>query len=336
MRFRPVRTCLCSWLAAALLTCSATTSTRAASVPSWLTGVNLSGGELNWPQNRLGWNYVYPSATEIKYYSSKGFKLFRIPLLTGRILSGSMSTEGGGADWKALTTLIAQAAALNAWVIVDMHQFGTMPSGLVGHDAAATADFVVAWSEIAKRLKGTPNVIFGLMNEPNKQTAAEWLSGANAAIAAIRKAGAMQLILVPGSYWDGAWTWTSSDNGTVMAAIKDPSNNYAVEVHQYLDRYSTGTVPDVVKGNGKTSLAAFTAWARAHHVKGFLGEFGFAASADALAEGQDILAYLAANKDVWRGWTYWAGGPWWGNYMFSVEPANGVDKPQMSLLSKYK
>jgi endoglucanase len=336
MRLRLVRTGLCGCLTAVMLACGVMTSAQAASIPSWLTGVNLSGGELNWPQNRLGWNYVYPTQAELNYYSSKGFKLFRVPLLTGRILSQSMSTDGGGRDWKALMALINQAAAMKSWVIVDIHQFGTMPSGLVGHDAAASADFVVAWSELAKRLKGTPNVIFGLMNEPNKQTATEWLSSANAAIAAIRKAGATQLILVPGSYWDGAWTWTSSDNGSVMAGIKDPSNNYAVEVHQYLDRYSTGTVPDVVKGNGKTSLAAFTAWARAHHVKGFLGEFGFATSADAMAEGKDMLAYLAANKDVWRGWTYWAGGPWWGNYMFSVEPANGVDKPQMNLLAKYK
>ena len=30
--------------------------------------------------------------------------------------------------------------------------------------------------------------------------------------------------------------------------------------------------------------------------------------------------------------TYWAGGPWWGDYMFSIEPQNGVDKPQMAIL----
>ena len=30
--------------------------------------------------------------------------------------------------------------------------------------------------------------------------------------------------------------------------------------------------------------------------------------------------------------TYWAGGPWWGDYMFSIEPQNGIDKPQMAIL----
>jgi endoglucanase len=41
------------------------------------------------------------------------------------------------------------------------------------------------------------------------------------------------------------------------------------------------------------------------------------------------------HQDVWLGATYWAGGPWWGNYMFSIEVANGVDKPQMDVLEKY-
>lgn len=308
----------------------------AASVPAWLPGVNLSCAEYNGASTRVFFDYTYPTKAEIDYYTRKGFKVFRVPVLSNRILSASLATNGGGQDWKALTGVISAAAADGAYVILDMHQYGSMPSGLVGRDPAATTEFVAAWSEIAKRVRTTPNVIFGLMNEPNAQSATEWLGGANAAVAAIRHAGATQLVLVPGSYWDGAHSWTSTDNGTVMLGFRDPTNNYAFEVHQYLDRYSSGTTAAVAKGSGRTSLVAFTTWARIHHVKGFLGEFGFASTPDAMAEGQDLLAYLAANKDVWRGWTYWAGGPWWGNYMFSVEPSGTVDKPQMSLLVRYK
>ena len=54
------------------------------------------------------------------------------------------------------------------------------------------------------------------MNEPHDQSASAWLGSANAAIAAIRNAGAMQEILVPGSYWDGAGSWTTTDNATVI------------------------------------------------------------------------------------------------------------------------
>jgi hypothetical protein len=41
------------------------------------------------------------------------------------------------------------------------------------------------------------------------------------------------------------------------------------------------------------------------------------------------------NNDVWLGWTWWAAGPWWGEYMFTVEPKNGQDRPQMAILEKY-
>ena len=310
--------------------------THASAVPPWLTGVNLSGAEYNSSKTRIYWDYTYPTKGEIDYYTKKGLKVFRVPVLSSRILSSSLENNGGGKDWIALMGFITQAASAGAWVIIDIHQYGTMPSGLVGKSQAATTEFAAAWGEMAKRLKGTPNVIFGLMNEPNAQTATDWIKGVNIAITQIRKEGAKQLILVPGSYWTGAHNWASTDNASVMAGVADPASNFAYEVHQYLDQYSTGTTPKVAPGSGKTSLVAFTNWARAHHAKAFLGEFGFSAAPDAMAEGRDLVAYMAANKDVWRGWTYWAGGPWWGNYMFSVEPDKTGDKPQMEVLTKFK
>jgi hypothetical protein len=40
---------------------------------------------------------------------------------------------------------------------------------------------------------------------------------------------------------------------------------------------------------------------------------------------------------VWNGWTWWAAGPWWGNYIFSVEPnADGSDANRiMATLQNY-
>jgi len=48
------------------------------------------------------------------------------------------------------------------------------------------------------------------------------------------------------------------------------------------------------------------------------------------------LSYMASNSDVWVGWTWWAAGPWWGSYMFSVEPsATGTDNTLFSAISTY-
>jgi endoglucanase len=303
-----------------------------------MTGVNLSGGELNPGANKPDVDYTYPSAQEIDYFVSKGLTIFRIPVLSERLLGPSGRGERPlTRDWIALSNLIDHASHLHARVIVDFHEYGANSSGIIGLNARATQDFAQSWGEVAKRLKEHPNVVFGLMNEPHQQSASEWLIGANAAIAAIRSAGARQLILVPGAYWTGAHSWTKTDNGKVMARVVDPADNFAYEVHQYLDSDSSGTKPEVVAGSGATRLADFTTWAHAHHVKGFLGEFGFASTPDALGEGRALVRYMTANRDVWLGWTYWAGGPWWGDdYMFSVEPTKTGDRPQLGVLTDEK
>src|SRR6185312_11391973 len=38
------------------------------------------------------------------------------------------------------------------------------------------------------------------------------------------------------------------------------------------------------------------------------------------------------NPDVYLGWTYWAGGPWWGDNWMALEPQGGADVPQMTTL----
>ena len=51
------------------------------------------------------------------------------------------------------------------------------------------------------------------------------------------------------------------------------------------------------------------------------------------------MDFISANQDIWLGWTYWAGGPWMENYMFTPEPqsfkAPIVDRPQMTILTEH-
>src|SRR5215217_4082674 len=100
----------------------------------------------------------------------------------------------------------------------------------------------------------------------------------------IRNTGATQKILVSGSYWDGAWNWTKSDNASVMVNTKDPRGNVAFcfDVHQYLDSNYSGTSSSVVPGLGSTVLKDVTDWARANGKQLFLGEFGFASDSASL------------------------------------------------------
>ena len=46
-----------------------------------------------------------------------------------------------------------------------------------------------------------------------------------------------------------------------------------------------------------------------------------------------MLTYMSQHAQAWQGVTYWSGGPWWPpSYMFSIEPLNGADRPQMGIL----
>ena len=55
------------------------------------------------------------------------------------------------------------------------------------------------------------------------------LSQMQAGINGVRASGATkQMILVEGTSWTGAWTWTTSGNSDAFGAIKDPNNNVAI------------------------------------------------------------------------------------------------------------
>jgi endoglucanase len=299
-------------------------------------GVNLAGAEFNGGKTRLNFDYTYPDKDSIDYFVRKGMTLFRIPFLADRLLrpgpQGLMPTP----DMDVLREVVNHMRLREVKVILDMHQYGAAQNGkLIGREDEGTKVFAESWTAIASRFKDQPHVIIGLMNEPNRQSATEWLSGANVAIAAIRRAGSKQLILVPGSYWDGAHSWTTTDNGIVMLGVQDPGQNFAYEVHTYLDADNSGTHPEIVRGAGASRLTAFAEWCRQNKARAVLGEFGWADRPEAHAEGEALLAALTASPDVWWGWTYWAAGSWWGDYMYSVHPKDGKDRAQMKVLQKY-
>jgi hypothetical protein len=79
-------------------------------------------------------------------------------------------------------------------------------------------------------------------------------------------------------------------------------------------------------------LTAITQWAESTGNHLFLGEVGVATDQTSLTALNLMLSYMKQHADAWQAVTYWAGGPWWGDYMFSIEPQNGVDKPQMAIL----
>jgi endoglucanase len=199
------------------------------------------------------------------------------------------------------------------------------------------------WVRLAKAFKGNDRIWFNLMNEPTGIPAARWKMIAQSATNAIRGTGALNRILVPGTDWTGAHSWVKSGNAAQMATFVDPANNYAFDVHQYLDRDSSGTHAACVTGAGARRLDPFITWAQAAPGRrGFLGEF---AGSDPMVPGQEqcgveLHALLddAEGSGVFVGWTAWGGGPWWNrSYMFRLKPADRGqrDTNYMNILRRY-
>ena len=309
-----------------------------------LVGVDLSGAEFA-PQNDPGTynvDYTYPTHPEIDYYASRGMTVIRLPFLMDR-MQATANGPLNQAQFGYMDDVVNYAASKGMKVILDPHDYGYEHGTLIG-DSTSNAVFANFWGQMAAHYKGNAAVIFGLENEPHVQTAAQWLPAVNAAIAAIRGAGATQEVLVPAVSWESAMSFTTDGSSTTLAqGIKDPSNNCAFEVHQYLDSDASGSSTTIANGDlntGPERLQAITQWAQQTGNKLFMGEIGVGPDTASTTALNNTLAYMQTNANVWQGVTYFAGGPWWGTTALSIEPTglgttSVTDRPQMSVLKQY-
>lgn len=137
-----------------------------------------------------------------------------------------------------------------------------------------------------------------------------------AAINGIRAAGATtQYIAVEGNSYSGAWTWTSVN--TNLANLTDSSDKILYEMHQYLDSDGSGTSETCVSSTiGVERITAATQWLIDNGKVGILGEFAGGANSVCQTALTGMLDYMQENSDVWLGALWWAGGPWWGTFLF--------------------
>jgi endoglucanase len=179
-------------------------------------------------------------------------------------------------------------------------------------------------------------LIYYTDNEYNNMDQTLVLDLNQAAINGIRAAGATsQYIFVEGNSWTGAWTWTSVNDN--MKDLTDPEDKIVYEMHQYLDSDGSGTSSTCVSTTiGVERVTSATQWLIDNGKVGILGEFAGGVNSDCETAISGMLSYMAENSDVWKGAMWWAAGPWWGSYIFSIEPPSGVAYTgMMSTLEPY-
>ena len=303
-----------------------------------LKGVNLAGADFGEGRGVYGKDYTYPSVETIGYFAGKGFNAVRLPFKWER-LQPRLNRGFDKAERTRLAETVKALRRAGMTVILDPHNYAYYDKKQLGAEGgvpdSAFADF---WRRLAEEYKGDAGVQFGLMNEPHDVPAAQWLASAKAAIAAIRKAGAKNLVLVPGTLWSGAHSWEEEreggSNAAVMLGIVDPANNYVYEVHQYLDADFSGTAKTCERADDAVkALERFTDWLKRNGQRGFLGEFGGSADPACLDGLARMTALVGRENTVWTGWTYWAAGDWWpADEPLNIQPTADGDRPQLAAL----
>ncbi|KAF2709219.1 glycoside hydrolase family 5 protein [Pleomassaria siparia CBS 279.74] len=300
-------------------------------------GVAESSGEFGvWsPTSEKGFGLPGRFGVDYSFIDKKGIdvhvdqnkiNLFRIAFLLERMCPlsyglGAKFNETHFDFFKEAVDYVTKTKG--AYCILDPHNYmryndpsqqpmsGSIIGDTADKTAATTAQFGIFWGELAGRFKDNEKVIFGLMNEPHDMKTSLVVDNSQAAMDAIRKSGAKQLILASGNSWSGGHAWTEgTDSNTQLTKLKDSGNNLAFDIHEYMDQDFSGTHAACTQP--ASMLAGATAWLKQNNYKAMITEFGASNTTECATMLSDMIKYMASN-DVYIGWTAWAAGPFWGS-----------------------
>ncbi|KAL4744958.1 hypothetical protein BDW72DRAFT_211897 [Aspergillus terricola var. indicus] len=300
-------------------------------IPSHVTsefvwfGTNEAGAEFgqgSYP-GELGTHYIWPDLATIATLKNEGMNIFRVAFSMERLVPSSITGPVANAYMQDLKRIVDGITALGAYAVLDPHNYGRYYGNII----TSTLDFAAFWTILAIEFADNKLVIFDTNNEYHTMDQTHVLNLNQAAINAIRAITTTQYIFVEGNSWSGAWTWpTINDNMKLLSDPSDPSGSKIIyEMHQYLDSDGSGTTPNCVSASiGRERVAAATAWLRENGKKGILGEFAGGNNPTCKSAVGDMLVFLDEASDVWLGALWWAAGPWWGDYIFNLEPPSGV------------
>lgn len=313
-------------------------------VTSMHFGVNLAGGEFGSTSGAYGVAYIYPNIGELDYYKSKGIKIIRLPFKWERLqptLNGPLDPT----ELERVFTFVNAANDREILIVLDCHNYGRRSingsAAIIGSAELPVQSFSDFWTKMAASFKTMKIWGYDIMNEPHDMLVTpSWFDIAQEAINGIRSMDQKTNIIVSGDGWSSPGIFGSpGSKSDVLKDLSDPSDKLIFQAHVYFDKNNSGTYQGSYDaeggypGIGVDRVRPFIEWLKLNNKKGFIGEYG--------VPGNDVRwlvvldNFLKHLKDNCVNGTYWAGGPWWGSYPLSIEPSNGVDKPQMGVVRNY-
>ncbi|KAF9005273.1 endoglucanase [Hymenopellis radicata] len=196
---------------------------------------------------------------------------------------------------------------------------------IIGQGGPTNDQFAALWASIATKYKSQSKLIFGLMNEPHDVPDIKlWAASVQAAVTAIRNAGATtQILLLPGNNWTSAGTFISSGSADALKTVVNPdgtTTGLVFDVHKYLDSDNSGTNSECTTNNIDGAWAPLAEWLRCNGRQAFNTETGGGNVASCVKYMCEQIAYQAANSDVFLGYIGWAAGNFDVSYVLGEVP----------------
>ncbi|KAF2642292.1 endoglucanase-like protein precursor [Massarina eburnea CBS 473.64] len=286
-------------------------------------GINESGAEFGETNFTGAYNkeYIWYDLDTIDQFIDQGVNLFRLNFLMERLTPDKLTASFDKLYLGNLTEQVNHITDKGAYAVLNPHNYGRFYSEVI----TDTDGFKTWWKNVATEYKENELVVFDTNNEYHDMDQTLVFNLNQAAIDGVREAGATtQYITAEGNSYTGAWTWVSSGNADSLVSLSDPQDKLVYQMHQYLDTDGSGTNEACVNATILSDrLAAATQWLKDNKKQGFLGEFAAGTNDQCISALEDGLKYLGDNADVWYGAAWWAAGPWWGDYMYSMEPTSG-------------
>ncbi len=246
-----------------------------------------------------------------KMIKEAGFSTIRVNLHTFSHMNAEYVIEPKWLD--ALDWIIKKGLEAKLMVILDMHEFNAMADDPIGKKDM----FLAVWKQLAPRYKDQPSdVLFELLNEPNRKLSAEmWNSYLVEALAIVRETNPNRTVIIGPGNWNGIESLGQlvlpADDKNIIVTVHfyHPMNfthqgaPWAAEHKDKTGVSWTGTKEE--KDEVLTKLKVAADWSKANDRPIFLGEFGAydKGEMNSRALYTDFVARTAESYGF--SWAYW-------------------------------
>jgi endoglucanase len=309
-----------------------------ASAKTELIGINVAGAEFTSGElpGKHGTHYFFPPDDYFDRWDKRDIRMIRFPIKWER-LQPALKGDFDDTYAELIDRMLDQAADKNMRIILDVHNYARFRGNVIGSDEVPFSAYRDLMERIAKRWHEHDGLYaYDIMNEPYGAADEHWPVAAQAGIDGVRKHDRKRPLYIEGVSWSSAARWPRY--GDELLKLKDPADNMVFSAHVYIDSDASGTYSEGPAKNfdpmiGVRRVEPFVGWLKENNKRGHIGEFGIPADDERWLDAMDkLLAYL---NEHCIPISYWAAGPSWGNYKLSIEPREGVERPQLDLLEKW-